>query len=88
MLMKKPTKTDHRSLRDAGRLLLAEHELVMEEYRNCRRCETCGNNSRPPSDGPCERSIVAMRRLGNFLKTREIPDDIKSKLSDHNSSVP
>ena len=76
-----PASPDYRALREAEKILLAELESAMEEYRKCRRWEVCGKNAQSPSDGPCKRSVVAMRRLGNFLKTREIPEDIKAKIS-------
>jgi len=63
---------DFAALRHVEKLLISEHEAAMADF--------VISNSNPVSAEQsavaCERAIVAMRRLGAFLKSREIPEDL------------
>jgi hypothetical protein len=66
-------ESDSGTLRHVEKLLVAEHESAMADF-------VIANNH--PSSSPqhaeaaCEKAIIAMRRLGAFLKSRKIPEDL------------
>jgi hypothetical protein len=65
---------DLRVLREVERILVDEHETAMTDFTQSR-----WNPAIPDSSAACDRSIAAMRRLGAFLKSREIPADIAQR---------
>jgi hypothetical protein len=69
------TNKDFARLRETERILIAEHEAAMDRYVEAQQKPSI------LSEGfVYERAIVAMRRLGAFLMTREIPEDIAKNL--------
>jgi hypothetical protein len=71
------TSSDPSLLREVERILFAELETAMAVFAEAV------NNSNPwaERDAACEAAIVEMRRLGAFLRTGEIPEDLEERLS-------
>jgi hypothetical protein len=68
--------SDPSLLREVERILFAEHETAMAGFaRAVRNSRFCAER-----DAASERSIAAMRRLGVFLQTGEIPEDMAQDL--------
>jgi hypothetical protein len=68
---------DLRTLLEIEKILVAEHEAAMDDFTRSRRNSPIRQNG----GAAFERSIVAMQRLGAFMKTREIPADIAARLT-------
>ncbi len=72
-LSSEEAKAEPGVLRRAELLLVSAHKAAMDDYIRCRWNPSLSEES----NAARERSIVAMRRLGTFLKTRKIPADIE-----------
>ena len=64
-------------LREVERILFAENEAAMAGFAAVDN--SCGLSAE--RDAARERFIVALRRLGAFLRTGEIPEDLEERLS-------
>ena len=67
---------DFATLRHVEKLLVSSHEAAMAEFVRFRG----DPSSVEHANAACDKAVVAMRRLGAFLKTREIPVDIMATL--------
>jgi hypothetical protein len=68
---RRPTVPEPRKLREVERILLAENQAALDWYAHCLK-SSAADEVREARD----RSVIAMRRLGRFLVTRQIPNDI------------
>ena len=65
-------KQDAQTLHQIERLLVAEHESAMSEFLQF----PANLSGSKEATAACKKAVVAMRRLGAFLKTGEIPADL------------
>ena len=71
-------------LREVARILFAEQEAAMAGFAAVDK--SCGLSAE--RDAARERFIVALRRLGSFLRTGEIPEDLRAPPADTRPGTP
>jgi len=70
---------DFAILRHVEKLLVSEHEAAVVEFVRFRGLPSSAERA----NAAREKAVAAMRRLGAFLKTREIPADLMATISGH-----